>query len=125
MRTTMLAFTLALVMLAAASAVGKKPPAQPVDLNRASVEELMRLPGVGKRKAERIVEQRKVRPYKRTSDILFVPGFGRHSYAKLRPYLRVDPPASPAAPATTPAPATPPVAAAVAPLPKASGPSRP
>jgi competence protein ComEA len=77
-------------LLMSAAAHGKAPPA-PVDLNRASVEELMQLPGVGRTRAESIVRQRATRPYRRTADVMRIKGFGRRTFARLKPFLSVTP----------------------------------
>jgi competence protein ComEA len=61
------------------STVGSKPlvTAERVDLNRASVTELMRLPGVGKTRARAILAARVRRPFRRLEDLLAVKGFSR------------------------------------------------
>lgn len=68
-----------------------------VDLNRASRDDLMRLPGIGETLANRIIE---ARPYRRLTDILEVPGIGPSTYRALKPFLRLDPP--PGAPPAEP-----------------------
>jgi competence protein ComEA len=52
----------------------------PVDVNRATVEDLQSLPGVGPKLAERIAA---ARPFVRTSDLLQVPGIGPKRFAEL------------------------------------------
>jgi len=64
-------------------AIGKGP-AKPVDLNRASRDELMALPGVGEVTANRIIESR---PYSSPEDLLRVNGIGPRTLEGLRPYL--------------------------------------
>jgi len=62
----------------------------PVDVNSASVEELMSVPGIGQVVAQRIVEFReKNGPYKSVDDLLKVQGIGEKSLAKLRDRLTV------------------------------------
>ncbi|MEZ0348015.1 MAG: ComEA family DNA-binding protein [Thermus sp.] len=61
------------------------PPPEPVSLNRASLEELESLPGVGPVLARRIVEGR---PYGRVEDLLRVKGIGPATLERLRPYVR-------------------------------------
>jgi len=94
---------LAAALLAATPAQAAKkalPPGQRVDLNRASVTELMRLPGVGRKRAEAIVARRSRQPFRRPEDVLAVKGLGRAWFAKVKAFLTVgSAPASPAPPA--------------------------
>lgn len=63
-------------------------PATPLDLNRASVEELDRLPGIGPVLARRIVEHRaRLGAFRSTDELLGVPGIGVRSLERLRPYV--------------------------------------
>ncbi len=61
-----------------------------IDLNRASVGELMALPGFGRVRAESIVLWR-VRhgPIRRVDDLLQVDGLGAETVAELRPFATV------------------------------------
>lgn len=72
---------------------GKKTslsPSSPIDINKASAEELILLPGVGKVTAGRIVDYRKtVGKFKSIDDLLNVKGIGQAKFAKLKPYVRV------------------------------------
>ena len=78
------------LMLAASPAVEAAGPdakqeVSPIDVNSASVEELMSIPGIGQVMAQRIVEFReKNGPYKSVDDLLKVQGIGEKSLAKLR-----------------------------------------
>jgi len=48
-----------------------------INLNKATVEELIQLKGIGQKYAERIVEFReKNGPFKKTEDLMNVPGIG-------------------------------------------------
>jgi len=61
-----------------------------VDVNAASEEELVNVPGIGKSLARRIVEFReKNGPYRQIEDLLKIQGIGEKSLQKLRPYLSV------------------------------------
>jgi competence ComEA-like helix-hairpin-helix protein len=73
---------------------------RPVDLNRATLEELQHLPGIGPRKAEAIVDLRKKRPFTRVTQLLEVKGVGRKTLERLKPWVFV----APAVPMTTGAP---------------------
>jgi competence protein ComEA len=63
----------------------------PIELNRASATDLQRLPGIGVKLAERIVEERQRRRFISVSDLLRVRGIGPKTLEKLRPYVVVTP----------------------------------
>lgn len=63
-----------------------------VNLNTATEEELMRLPGVGPSRAAAIVAMRQRRPFRRAQEILRVRGIGRATFRRLEPHLAVDGP---------------------------------
>jgi competence protein ComEA len=65
-----------------------------VILNAASADDLTRLPGVGRRRAEAIVELRtRLKRFRRVQDLLRVKGIGPRSLKRLLPHLVLDPPA--------------------------------
>jgi competence protein ComEA len=69
---------------------GKKAVTGKLNLNTATTEQLMLLPGVGPSKAERVVEWRgKHGPFKRVADLRKVKGFGYKTLKKLEPNLDV------------------------------------
>ncbi len=96
---TSLALALALAFpLSAAPIRGPRAPQRPVNLNTASVTELMQLPRVGQKTAERIVAFRKQHGgFQRPEELMNVKGIGEKSYAKLKPYLALTPVPRPAA----------------------------
>lgn len=62
-----------------------------VDINRSSVKELQRLPGIGPILAERIFLYReKNQHFTSIQDIQNVKGIGVKRFARLRPYIHVD-----------------------------------
>jgi len=62
-----------------------------VDLNRAGIEELVRLPGVGEIVAQRIVKYREENGrFEAPEELMNVRGIGEKTYLKLKPYLTVS-----------------------------------
>ena len=62
-----------------------------VDLNRADKEALMRLPGVGERKAEQILAYRKAHgKFKSTEEIKKIPGIKEKAFEKLKDSITVS-----------------------------------
>lgn len=71
---------------------GKKiPPEVPLDVNQASPEQLMRLPGIGPTLAKRIVETRSERPFATVEELRRVKGIGVKTLERLRPHVVVGP----------------------------------
>ncbi|MCC2687071.1 MAG: Competence protein ComEA-like protein with helix-hairpin-helix repeat region [Paenibacillaceae bacterium] len=67
-------------------------PLEPVDLNKATLEQLDALPGIGPAKAEAILETRRAHGgYKRIDELLDVPGIGAKTLDKLKPHLILEP----------------------------------
>lgn len=80
----------------------------PIDVNSASAAELQRLPGIGPKRAQRIVDERRKRPFQSVEDLRRVPGIGPKLQERLRPYVLVENGAGPlrvAAAEQEPAPA--------------------
>lgn len=102
-----LAQALALVLaLAAGTAEAKGKPleaGEKVDVNAAPVEELMRLPGIGRKRAEAIAALRAKRPFRRADEIAQVKGISPGWVAKHRGILEVSAPAIAAAGGARPA----------------------
>jgi competence ComEA-like helix-hairpin-helix protein len=94
---------IALVVLAgmtaiASSAVQKHPPAQPLDLNAATIEQLEELPGIGPGTAKAIAAFReKSGPFRRVEDLLAIRGITKQRLEKIRPYVVVNVPPKPSA----------------------------
>lgn len=73
-------------------AAGKKETSlgAPLDINRASAEDLQRLSGVGPVLSQRIIDERSKRPFKSVDDLRRVPGIGPKTLERLRPNLTVS-----------------------------------
>ena len=54
-----------------------------IDINTADVAQLTSLPGVGKGRAEAIIQSRSRKPFKRKKDITRIKGIGAQSYRKM------------------------------------------
>jgi competence ComEA-like helix-hairpin-helix protein len=81
------------------TAVAKKLPPHPFDLNTATLQQLEELPGVGPVTAQKILDFRaKSGPFKSVSDLLAIPRISKSRFAKIKPYVYVKPPASKSAP---------------------------
>ena len=105
----LLCFFLLLSLSSNLSANKKKPPTKPVNINKASSEELQQVPGIGPATAQKILQMRKsYGPFKSVDDLLAIRGLGQKRLDKMRKYLTVgniSPPKSPA-PAANPATST-------------------
>jgi competence ComEA-like helix-hairpin-helix protein len=107
LKTGALFFSLALLLLCAAAQAQKQPPAKPIDLNLANVEELQELPGVGPVTAQRIIGMReKSGRFHRVEDLLAVRGISQKKLDAMRPYITIGATPSPAPPAQKTAPPT-------------------
>ncbi len=70
----------------------KKPLLRPVNINTANFLELQRVPGIGPKTAQRILDTRKsVGRFRSVDELLAVPGIGEKRLAKMRQYLTVGP----------------------------------
>jgi competence protein ComEA len=82
-------FANAFQQAAPAAAAPSKPA---LNLNTATIEQLETLPGIGRKTAERIIEQRtKSGGFKRIEDLMNVKGIGEKSFLKLKPLVAVPP----------------------------------
>jgi competence protein ComEA len=62
---------------------------EPIDINRASLQELQRLPGIGPKMAQRITDERDKASFKSIDDLRRVSGIGTKTLERLRPYVVV------------------------------------
>ena len=86
LRTWMLAFALCGLLMAGP----RRPPERPVDLNTATATELMQLPRVGPKTAQRIIAFRQEHgPFQRPEDLMNVKGIGEKTFRRLQPHITV------------------------------------
>ncbi len=91
------ALAAAAALLLAAPALAKKAalgPGERIDLNTATVADLMRLPGVGKKRAQAIVAWREKHPFRRPEEVTRVRGLSAAWFSRVKAHLVVGLPAA-------------------------------
>ncbi len=89
---TTLALAAALALPLAAAGKAPRQPQHPVNLNTATVTELMQLPRVGPKTAERIIAFRKEHGgFQRPEELMNVKGIGEKGFARIKPFLAASP----------------------------------
>lgn len=91
-----LASIVALVSLLAVA--GPSAAAEGVNLNTATQEELVALPGIGPAKAKAIIDYRNAHPFKTVDEVKNVRGIGDQLYDSLKGKITVGPMASSGSP---------------------------
>ncbi len=81
---------LATLAIAGQAMAAKQAPSTPVNVNTASVAQLMEVPGIGPAKAQAIVAYRDKTPFTSTNDLVNVDGIGEKMLAKIAPYVTVS-----------------------------------
>ena len=67
-----------------------KPPAAAIDINKATANDLQRLPGIGPGLAKQIVAYReKHGPFRRVEDLMVIKGIGFKKWKEIRPFVKV------------------------------------
>jgi competence ComEA-like helix-hairpin-helix protein len=74
--------------------VNKKTPSlgEPIDINKATGDELRKLPRIGEKLSQAILDERAKAPFKSVDDLRRVHGIGQKTIDNLRPYIRVGEP---------------------------------
>ncbi len=74
------------------AAVSKKATelAQPINVNRATQADLQKLPGIGPKLSQRILDERAKSAFKSIEDLRRVPGIGPKTLEKLRPHVAIQ-----------------------------------
>ncbi len=76
---------------AQATAPAEQPAAAGVvNVNEATLQQLVLLPGVGPARAQAIIAHREQRPFRRVDDLLQIRGIGRVTLERLRPYVATE-----------------------------------
>ena len=74
----------------ASKSSAESAPTSPINMNSASVDELIKLPGIGPARAKAIVETRaKIGGFKKLEDLMRVKGIGRATFRKLEPMMKL------------------------------------
>ncbi len=89
MRRDLWAALLVAVFLGLVAARSRAASAAALDLNTATRNQLLELPGVGPKRAEEIIRYRLQRPFRRTADLMRVKGIGPKMFDKLKPLVSV------------------------------------
>jgi competence protein ComEA len=90
--TTYTATAVAADTMIKADLVAKASISQKLNINTATAEQLMSLPGIGKSKAKAIIDYREQQgPFKRIDDLVLVRGIGEKMLAKLSDKIALEP----------------------------------
>lgn len=60
-----------------------------ININKAPLEELMNIPGIGEEKAKKIIEYRTNTPFEKIEDITNISGIGEKTFEKFKEYITI------------------------------------
>lgn len=86
----MMAATAVLVAFSTLSMAAKPAMTGVININTAPVEELVKLSGIGKSKAEAIIAYRQAHPFKSVAELTEVKGIGPKMLEKIQSHITVD-----------------------------------
>ena len=66
------------------------PSTDKIDINTATKDDLIRLPGIGKSRAEAIIQYRQNNPFKSIDDLKKVPNIGEKIFKNIQPFVIVN-----------------------------------
>jgi len=66
--------------------LGKKR-LEKISINHADLKEIIKLPGINTKKAQKIIEKRQEKPFTKIEDLLEVNGIGPKTLEEIRPYI--------------------------------------
>ncbi len=73
------------------NSIKEVPPEKSININKASIEDLVKLPGIGEKTAGSIVDLRqKITRFKKLEDILDVKGIGTSKFNKIKKYIYIE-----------------------------------
>jgi competence protein ComEA len=77
------------VLIASVAVAAQTPAVDKIDLNKATIEQLTSLPGIGNSIAARIVEYRAKTPFTSIEQIMEVKGIGQKTFDKIKDLITV------------------------------------
>ncbi|MBX7147994.1 helix-hairpin-helix domain-containing protein [bacterium] len=84
---SMMMLVVTLFAAGASFAASQKNYSGVINVNTATAQELMILPGIGEAKAKVIIEARTAKPFSKNEDLLNVKGIGEKTLAAWQPYI--------------------------------------
>ncbi len=68
----------------------KELPTSKININNASKDELTKLPGIGDKMADVILDYKKKHSFKKIEDFMKIKGIGKKKFAKIEPFIKVE-----------------------------------